>query len=101
MPNRRYEVTTSYFNKSVGFIYLVETPWLWSILETVAEKFCSWVLRDRWCSRVAGPAMVAAEKRSMRHQVLITREQAIDIYKWHGWDTPFLEDEETDKEVDE
>ena len=99
MPYRSYMVSIPRQGEDRASVVLTETPLLWMALETVADRFCAWVLRHRACHLVAGPAMEAAEKRTRKYTIPISLTQAREIYVWLGLDTKEFDDEE--RSVDE
>lgn len=79
---------------------IARTPTFWSLWESVCDWVCSKIFRDRFCHRIAGPAMNAAEKRTVRfEEIPVSADWVERYYAWRGWDRPWWlddDDEESD-----
>lgn len=82
-------VSTGWDDKDECYHHLTfrRTPAFWVAWETVCEWSCTHIFRDRWCHRIAGPAMSAAERRTDRVlRIPVSHEFAEGYYAWRGWD---------------
>lgn len=75
---------------------VARTPTLWAAWEDICEWVCTKVFRDRWCHRIAGPAVTAAHNRTERFdEVLVSEDWARRYYAWRGMNAWWVDEDET------
>lgn len=79
---------------------IARTPSFWAAWESICDWVCSKVFRDRWCHLIAGPAMDAAEKRTVRFEetIPVSAEWVEHYHAWRGWERPWWLDEDEDSD---